>query len=97
MGRKTKNKGTNKKHMNSSYNKNRAVIKHESESNQNEERKKLEQIPPVFAPYNFVSLPNITLDIPEDKLPAHNEVTAELISGEIEYKINAKTPIFIND
>ena len=97
MGRKTKNKGTNKKHMNSSYNKNRAVIKPESESNQNEERKKLEQIPPVFAPYNFISLPSITLDIPEDKLPAHNEVTAELISGEIEYKINAKTPIFIND
>ena len=54
----------------------------------------------VFAPYNFVSLPQKTLFLEPESLTGHNSVPDAddtLLSGELQYYIHAETPIFIDD
>lgn len=53
--------------------------------------------PYVGAPYNFVSFPNKVYEYPDDKLTAHDRMEADLASGEIDYEIQAETPIIIDD
>lgn len=50
----------------------------------------------VGAPYNFVSFSNKVYSY-EKKLPAHNAVAENLHSGELSYKITAKTDILVDD
>lgn len=51
----------------------------------------------VGAPYNFVPINEKTFDYTEHKkeCPAHNKIRKELYSGQIEYEIEAKTPILV--
>lgn len=51
----------------------------------------------VGAPYNFVPFSNRVYEYQKDKLTAHNQVSEELITGEITYEIVAKTPIIADD
>lgn len=51
----------------------------------------------VGAPYNFVSFSRKVYEYPEEKLTAHNDVSEDLITGELDYEIEAKTPVFIDD
>ncbi|WP_031556057.1 TIGR03986 family type III CRISPR-associated RAMP protein [Oribacterium sp. FC2011] len=48
----------------------------------------------AYAPYNFIPFPEIILDGEEI---SHDSVASELLSGEVSYKIEAKTPIFIGN
>lgn len=50
----------------------------------------------VHAPYNFVSLWD-TPWVYREGIPAYNAVDEELISGEISYTLEAKTPVFIHN
>lgn len=56
-----------------------------------------EQISYVGAPYNFVSFSGSVYEYPKDKLTAHNQMSEELVTGEISYEIEAKTPIMIDN
>lgn len=51
----------------------------------------------VGAPYNFIDFYDKVYEYPQGKLPAHNSVKEELITGEITYEVTAKTPIMIDD
>lgn len=51
----------------------------------------------VGAPYNFVSFSRKVYEYQEEKLTAHNDVSENLITGELNYEIEAKTPVFIDD
>ena len=51
----------------------------------------------VGAPYNFVSFTKDIYKYPEGKLTHHNDVSDELFSGEIVYRITAKNPIIVDD
>ncbi|MDK0573187.1 TIGR03986 family CRISPR-associated RAMP protein [Clostridium perfringens] len=49
------------------------------------------------APYNFVRLPKVAITAYEnlEELPKHNEMNDELLNGNIEFEIVAKTPIIV--
>lgn len=49
------------------------------------------------APYNFVPFYESPVYLPKDRQVPHNSVKAELVSGEIIYKMTAMTPVFISD
>lgn len=49
------------------------------------------------APYNFVRIWNKVYGYPKDKLTGHDEMSEELLTGEIVYEIEAKSPIIIDD
>ncbi len=53
----------------------------------------------VGAPYNFVSLPQKVYDYQEEnhRQTWHNEMSDELFTGEVEYRITANTPIIVGD
>ena len=50
----------------------------------------------VGAPYNFISVPNPHA-LPADSLAAHNEITEQLLTGEIVISVTAQTHLFIGD
>ena len=51
----------------------------------------------VGAPYNFVPLADHPVRLTKKDQIAHNTMQRDLISGEITYKITAKSPIFVSD
>lgn len=51
----------------------------------------------VGAPYNFVPFSPMVYQYSDEELTGHNELKEELISGEIDYEITAKSPIFIDN
>lgn len=51
----------------------------------------------VGAPYNFVSFADKVYTYPEKKLTGHDQITEELVTGEISYEITAETPIIVDD
>lgn len=69
----------------------------EPEPIQKRSRNRPAMMPPVFAPYNFVSLPKKTITLSRKDLPGHDKADSELLSGEINYEITAWTSIFIDD
>lgn len=50
----------------------------------------------VGAPYNFIPFSKKVIEYPKEKRTKHNEISENLISGEIKYKITAQTPIIID-
>ena len=51
----------------------------------------------VGAPYNFVSFADKVYEYPADQLTAHNQMSDELVTGEISYEVKAETPMMIDD
>lgn len=51
----------------------------------------------VGAPYNFVPFTNSVFRYAEGKQTNHNDISDELLSGEITYKITAETQIIVDD
>lgn len=51
----------------------------------------------VTAPYNFVPFEKDILGIESEKMPVRGDLSDELLSGEIMYRITAETPIFVDD
>lgn len=51
----------------------------------------------VGAPYNFVPFTNNVFWYEQGKQTSHNDVSDELLSGEITYKIRAETQIIVDD
>lgn len=51
----------------------------------------------VGAPYNFVSFSKDVYEYPQGKLTPHNQMTDNLYSGEIDYRITAETPVIVDD
>ncbi len=51
----------------------------------------------VGAPYNFVSFTDKVYQYSEDRQINHNDVSEELLTGEIIYQITAQTPIIVDD
>ena len=95
--KKKKKKGKMKKQQTSMPEKKPAVVLSEPEPIQKRKRTRPAVMPPVFAPYNFVSLPDQPVILSNDELSGHNQVDSDLVSGEINYKITARTSIFIDD
>lgn len=50
----------------------------------------------VGAPYNFVSFSDKVLEYKKNEITNHNAISDELYSGEINYKITARTPIIVD-
>ena len=95
--KKKKKKGKMKKQQTSMPEKKPAVVLSEPEPIQKRKRTRPAVMPPVFAPYNFVSLPDQPVILSNDEVSGHNQVDSDLVSGEINYKITARTSIFIDD
>lgn len=53
--------------------------------------------PYVGAPYNFVPFHNKVIKVEKEQMAVHDKLQDELLSGEIDYKVTAVTPIFIGD
>lgn len=51
----------------------------------------------VGAPYNFVPFSKDVYHYPKGKQTKHNDMSEELLSGEISYEMTAKTPVFVGD
>lgn len=51
----------------------------------------------VGAPYNFVPFSKDVYHYPKGKQTKHNDMSEDLLSGEISYEMTAKTPIFVGD
>lgn len=51
----------------------------------------------VGAPYNFIPFTNHVFQYEEGRQTSHDEVSDELLSGEITYKITAETQIIVDD
>ena len=51
----------------------------------------------VGAPYNFVSIPRKVFNYKEEnnRIPTHNQMDKELLSGSIKYTVKAHTPIMV--
>ena len=51
----------------------------------------------IGAPYNFIPFDrkDRVVEYDESKIPGHDETGEELLSGEIEYSMQAKTPVFV--
>lgn len=64
---------------------------------QNNEKQSPEQQLDIRAPYNFVPFSEHVYHYPKRKLTKHNDMSEELVSGEISYEVTARKPIFIGD
>ncbi|MCI9101289.1 MAG: TIGR03986 family CRISPR-associated RAMP protein [Lachnospiraceae bacterium] len=51
----------------------------------------------VGAPYNFVSFSHKVYEYPENKLTAHDQISENLVTGEISYVLRAETPVIIDN
>ncbi len=51
----------------------------------------------VMAPYNFIPTESRTVEVDEKDMLVRGEITDGLVSGEINYIIDTKTPIFVDD
>ena len=51
----------------------------------------------VGAPYNFVPFYNNVVEVDKKQMEIHGVIKDELLTGEISYSVEAKTPIFISD
>lgn len=51
----------------------------------------------VGSPYNFVSFTDIVYEYSKGRQINHNDVSEELLTGEIVYQITAQTPIIVDD
>lgn len=51
----------------------------------------------VGAPYNFVPFNKTVIEVSSDAMPVHNVITDDLLTGEINYTITAKTDIMVDD
>ena len=49
----------------------------------------------VGAPYNFVPLNSTVIEYDSVVLPLHNEVSDDLLEGEIDYSVTAVSPVFV--
>lgn len=94
---KKKKKEKIKKQQSSLPEKKPAAVLSEPEPIQKKERNRLAVLPRVYAPYNFVSLPDEPITLSNDKLSGHNKVDSNLVSGEINYEITARTSLFVDD
>lgn len=54
-------------------------------------------VPYVGAPYNFVPFHSKVVKVEKEQMAVHDKLQEELLSGEIEYKIIAKTPVFVDN
>lgn len=51
----------------------------------------------VGAPYNFVSFNKKVIEVDSDKMSVHDKISEELLTGEIDYTVTAKTDIIVDD
>lgn len=51
----------------------------------------------VGAPYNFIPFYSNVVDVDKKQMETHGIVKDELLTGEIHYSVEAKTPIYISD
>ncbi|MDE6435260.1 MAG: TIGR03986 family CRISPR-associated RAMP protein [Lachnospiraceae bacterium] len=83
---KPNNSGKNRNYNHGNFNKNH------NNQNRNHQTSRY-----VGAPYNFVPFTSHVYEYPENKQLWHDDVSKELLTGEIEYEIIANTPIIIDD
>lgn len=51
----------------------------------------------VGAPYNFVPFTSDPIEIDEAQMKVHDRIEDQMLTGEIQYRIEAKTPILVSD
>ncbi len=81
---------------NKGYQSNRDYQNNKGYQNNNNYRDN-QAVPYVGAPYNFVSFSDTVYEYDETQLTSHATFSDDLFTGEIEYEIEAKTPIIVDD
>lgn len=62
-----------------------------------ENKKDIDVVPYVGAPYNFVSFSEQVYEYTAEQFISHGVISEELFTGELKYRIEAQTPMIIDD